>query len=288
MKLIIAGLRRSGTTIFWETFRQDPRLLCYDEPFNPNLWVLPGRSGLKAPEEFNLLLDRDPAAFWERFSPIHFSQELREGLSDREADWLRHLGGTGDRVAVDVTRCLFKLAALHAIAPDAVLVHLYRPAESFASSHMLPTSRGRRGALRKLVHRRGFFTRPGGYNGWSFESIIGNSTRSLFAKRLGEAGLDPEQVYAMPAVARLMAYWKVAFERAEGDGRRLFGERFVSQGFDEFCLDPRESVERVYRALGMAPAQLDYGRIHPANGPYQLDSPQWARYRAALELPELT
>jgi len=166
-------------------------------------------------------------------------------------------------------------------------VHLYRPPESFASSHLLPTSRGRKGALRKLLHRRGFWTRTGGYNGWSLESIIGNSTRSLFAARLGEIGLDPELIYALPAVARLMAFWRLAFERAEREGRHLFGERFISQSFDTFCLDPRESVERVYHALEMAPPELDYRRIHPAHGPYQPDSPRWARFRACLGLPEL-
>ena len=41
IKLIILGLRRSGTTIFWEIFRQDPRLVCYDEPFNELLLTLP-------------------------------------------------------------------------------------------------------------------------------------------------------------------------------------------------------------------------------------------------------
>jgi hypothetical protein len=181
LKLIIVGLRRSGTTIFWRTFRQDRRLLCYDEPFNPNLWVLPERSGLKAPEEFRALLENDPRAFWEAFTPIHFTQELKEGLSDRQRAWLRFVGESGQRVVVDTTRCAFKIRALAEEAPGAVLVHLYRPPESLASSHLLPSSEGNRGRIKRWAARRGFWTRRERYNGWSFESIIGRSATSLFA-----------------------------------------------------------------------------------------------------------
>jgi len=285
LKLIIAGLRRSGTTVFWESFRQDTRLTCYDEPFNPNLSVLPRRTGLKAPEEFIGLIEADAAGFWERFAPIHFSDELREGLSDAQERYLRFLSGTGEHVALDTTRCLFKIAALREIAPEAVLVHLYRPPESLASSHMLPTSRGLKGALRKRLNRRAFWTRPGGYNGWSFESIIGTSAKTLFAHRLSEIGLDPEQVYALPAVGRLMAYWRLVYERAERDGRRYFGERFISQRFDSLCGDPSAAAERIYRAMGLPLPDFDFSNIHPPHGPYQPDSPEWARYRELLGLP---
>jgi hypothetical protein len=227
LKLIIAGLRRSGTTIFWETFRQDSRLLCYDEPFNPNLHVLPARTGLKAPEEFLHLVERDAREFWERFAPIHFSQELRQGFSDREREYLDFLAATGEQVAIDVTRCQFKIRELAQAAPRAVLVHLHRSPESLASSHLLPSSKGRRGKLKKLLARRGFWTRTDGYNGWSFESIIGSSPRGLFGLRAAEQGLDPEQLYGLPAVGRLLAYWKVSHARAEQDGARCFGQRFV-------------------------------------------------------------
>lgn len=287
LKLIIAGLRRSGTTIFWRTFRQDERLLCYDEPFNPNLHVLPAKTGLKAPEEFVRLVEHDALRFWEHFSPIHFSDELRQGFSDRQKEYLRFLAATGERVVIDVTRCQFKIAALAEVAPDAVLVHLFRPPESHVSSHLLPSSEGWRGRLKRTLSHRGFWTRSDNYNGWSFESIIGRSPHSLFAHRLREIGLSPVQVYGLPAVGRLLAYWKLAYERVEREGAQCFGQRFVSQSFDEFCRAPHDVVRRVYSVLGLSVPDLDFRSIHAAHEPYEPSSPHWQRYREMLGLPEL-
>ena len=286
IKLIIAGLRRSGTTIFWESFRQDPRLLCYDEPFNPNLHTLPARAGLKAPEEFIRLIDRDPLRFWELFSPIHFTDELREGLSERQLAYLDYLAGSGGSVAIDVTRCQFKFAALRSAAPDAVLVHLYRSPGSLASSHLLPSSTGKRGQIRKLLCQLAFWSRTEHYNNWSLESIIGSSSRSLFGSRLQEIGLDPDQVYRLPAVGRLLAFWRVNFERAEREGARYFGERFVSQSFERFCRDPREVLERIYAVMDLAPPSFDLSGLHAARGPFRPRDPAWAEYRRLLGLPE--
>ena len=287
LRLIIAGLRRSGTTIFWRTFRQDSRFVCYDEPFNPHLCVLPAHTRLKAPEEFVDLIRADPRAFWEAFTPIHFTQELKTGFSDREAAWLRFLAGTGEAVALDTTRCAFKISALRKAAPAAVLVHLYRPPASLASSHLLPSSEGRKGQLKRWAARRGFWSRADRYNGWSFESIVGESTSSFFAERLRDAGLDAETVYGLPAVGRLLAYWKVCFERIERDGRREFGDRFVSQSFDRFCRQPEGVVRTIYEVLGMTPPEPDFSAVHPARGPFEPASPHWKRYRRLLDLPEV-
>ena len=277
-RLIIVGLRRSGTTIFWRTFRQDRRLVCYDEPFNPWIEVLPRRNVLKHDREFMALLEQNSRRFWEIYTPIHHTQELKPGLSDEHRRYLEFLGGTGDRVCVDTTRCQFKIAALKEVAPDAVLVHLYRPAPSHATSHMLPSGSGIRAKLGKIRYRRDFWTRPDKFGFWSIEEIVGQPEHSLFAHRLRDAGLDPEAVYRLPAVGKLLAYWRVNFERAERDGREHFGERFVSQDFDAFCADPRGQLEVIYGHLGLPMPELDYSGIHPANRPYDEQSPNWEKY----------
>ncbi len=284
MNLIILGLRRSGTTITWETFRQDPRLLSYNEPFNPLLRGLPGWNPRGAYTEFVRLVEEGPAEFWKRWAPIERKEELLPGLNDRQQGFFRYLLSQGEHVSVDLTRCHFKIEALHALAPDAVLVHLYRRPESHASSHLLPSRRDLRGRLRRVMQRSRFWTRATGFNFWGIEEIVGASTAGTFAQRLAETGLDPEEVYALPAVGKLLAYWRVNFEKAETDGRRYFGERFLSVPFEQFCATPQQVVERVYAAGGLRPPNLDYSRIHSANRGHEPDDPRWGHYLAKLGL----
>jgi len=289
IKLIIVGLRRSGTTIFWESLRQDGRLRCYDEPFNPLLQSLTGEllELIKHPEEFQDLLRNDPLDFWERFAPIDVSGELHDRLSNLQRDYLNHLGQTGEHVILDTTRCSFKLRALKEQAPDAVLVHLYRPAAANATSHLLPTStHTARTKLRRFINSRDFWTRHDRFDYWFFETLVGNSPRSLFAQRLREIGLVPEQVYSLPAVGKLLAFWRVNYERVEQDGPRYFGARFVSQSFDAFTRDPAAAFRRIYDAMGLELPPLDFGRIRPAKAPYEDDSPKWTEYLRLLAIPE--
>ncbi len=284
-KLIIIGLRRSGTTIFWETFRQDQQLLSYDEPFNPVLRHLMHGLPVKHPEEFQRLIDRDPITFWSRYSPIEPTDELREGLNAQRRDYLSYLFDTAEHVSIDLTRCHHKIEALHELAPDATLVHLYRPPESNATSHLLPSGKWRFQRLRRWFRRRRFWTLDSNYDNWQFEQIMGTTPHSLFGERLREIGLDPEAIYRLPGAGKIMALWRVNFERVERDGTRFFGNRFISQSFDEFCHQPQECIERIYRALELPLPRLDQGRIHPPHGPFRPDSPHWKRLRQRVGLP---
>jgi hypothetical protein len=176
---------------------------------------------------------------------------------------------------------------LRAECPDAVLVHLYRDPAAQVTSHLLPSNPGLRGKLRRKIHHRGFWSRTSQYNGWSFESIVGRPPHSLFAQRLREGGLDPDAVYRMPAVGRLLAYWKISFDRVEEDGRSQFGERFVSQSFEAFCRDPGPSITRIYEQLGLDLPDLDLSKIHPPHAAHEADSPEWKRYRDGLGIPDV-
>ena len=284
MKLIILGLRRSGTTITWETFRGDDRLVAFNEPFNPLLRGLPEWNPNDAYGELARLARDDTEEFWRWCCPIERGEELHPGLSDRQRGFFRYLISQGEHVAFDFTRCHFKIADLHAVAPDAVLVHLYRRPQSHASSHLLPSRRDLRGRIRLRIHRSRFWTRRTGFNFWGVEEIVGDSPNGAFAERLAAIGLDPQEVYAMPAVGKLLAYWRVHFEKAETDGRRYFGERFLSIPFESFCEAPRRVVERVYAAGDLAPPDLDTSRVHPAKGGHQPDDPRWGHFLTRLGL----
>ena len=242
---------------------------------------------MKAPEEFIALVRDSPSRFWSHYTAIHFTEELREGFSDRQCDYFRYLADSGEHVAMDVTRCHFKIAALAELAPEAVLVHLHRPPASAVTSHMLPSDSGARGRLRRRVRQHRFWERSDKYDNWQFESIVGNSPDSPFGLRLREAGLDPEKIYRLPAVARLLAYWRVNYEQAERAGREHFGERFVSQRFDDFCRDPRGQVSSIYRTMGWSMPDLQFGSVRPPNGPFEPESRRWCEFGESVGLTEV-
>jgi hypothetical protein len=287
-RIFILGLRRSGTTIFWDTFRPDPRLRCYNEPWNPVLRELPVEIPNRSRREFIEIFRKDPAAFWRSFAPIELLEELQEDLSDRQVAYLRRLIDPYDRVCIDETRCHFRLAALRQVVPDATIVHLFRAPAAFATSHLMPTGSGgfRTNRLIHLWGRAGFFTRENRYNWWGLEELIGRHPESLFGLRLRESGVDPAAVYALPAVGRLLAFWRLAFETVERDGPRLFGPRFVSVPFERFCRKPRAVVEQVYAAAGLEPPELDVSRVQPAKRAYRKHDPRWRRLFAQVGLPE--
>ena len=276
MRLFVLGMRRSGTTVFWRTFRQDRRLVSYNEPFNPVLYRLPDDDIWGTADEYRTLLRRDPGDFWARLAPIAPEEELQSTLSDRQRAWLRHLLTTGEHVSMDITRCHFKLQALHEIAPDAVVVHLYRAAPCMTTSHMLPNAPGLRGRLRRRVRQWDFWTRTTRYDNWGVERIVGASRDGPFAGRLREIGLDPDEVLTMPAVGKVLAYWRVNFERIEAEGPRLLGDRFLSVELGEFCRAPAAVVDRIYRTAGLEAPAIDYSRVHPAKGAFRPASPRWA------------
>lgn len=303
MRLIILGLRRSGTTIFWSTFRQDQRFRCYNEPFNSVIRHIgdPEWHNLVTYRELRELYEKDPWTFWDKYRAIPRMEEIQEGFSDKQREYFEYLLASSEHTAFDTTRCHFKIAALHNVAPDAVVVHLYRPPYSHVTSVIRPSTsllnrepdrfkrslRKLRRAARNLIVRKRFWSLETNYHNWGLEEIIGRSPNSPFGYRLREIGLNPEEVYAMPLVGKLLAFWRVNYEKVEQDAPRYYGDRFISVNFDEFCLKPQIIVSRIYDMLGSQPPNLDFRTIHPPHGPYQQYRPEWGHYNKRLGLPAI-
>ncbi len=289
MKLIIVGLRRSGTTIFWETFRQDARLGCYDEPFNPNLSELPEENPKNSRRELIDLYQQDPARFRDMFEPVSLEAELEPNLIDRQAAYLRWLLDTREHVAMDLVRASMKVPALHEVAPEAVVVHLHRHPAAVVSSHMLPSGSktGLRSKVGDWLRHRTYWRRSHWYNNWGYEQLIDGPTREQFDRRRREIDLDPAAVRSLPAVGKLLAWWRTAWEITERDGKALFGDRFLSIRFEAFCQAPEQTMRRIYQAGGLEYQPLDYSAVRPAKKPYRHDDPRWARFMQQLQMTTL-
>ena len=294
MQLIIVGLRRSGTTAFWRPFRQDDRMVAYDEPFNPNLIQLPNEHPKAIRSEFMNLHHRDPRLFWRTFAPIGLTEELMDGLTERQTAYIEFLGrSAGGSFVLDTTRCHFKIKHLAEAFPEAVLVHLFREPVAFVSSHLLPTGseqgRAGRAALlaRRTIRRVGFWSVAAGYDNWGLESLIGNHSDSMFGIRLRERGIRPETVFALPAAGRLLAFWRLAFETAQAAGADEFRDRFLSIPFERFAENPGRTLHTVYSKTGLGPPQFD-NDVGAPNPGFRAKDRRWSEMAEAVGIEQTT
>lgn len=276
LSIIALGLRRSGTTAFWRAFRQDRRFLCFDEPLNPFLRELPGLEPKQTRDEYLALFRPDPAAFWARFAPISNFGELTPTLSKRQKAWLSYLLAQADTVFVDETRLHLNVKTLKDVAPEAYLVHLYRNASAFASSHLLPSEGAR---LRSSVHRQmrkvTFWTRTDDFDSWGVQSIVGWHREQRFGLLLQRHGLDARAILAGPAVVKLLAYWIVHYREICADGSTHFGPRFRSVSFEKFAANPLSVLRDLYNWWGLPPSNMTYPWVRAAHPGHRPSSRRW-------------
>ena len=299
--ILIVGLRRSGTTAIWQAFHSDKRITCFNEPFNPQIMNIskPDFSGGEFYQEYTDYIQKDSVKFWDSYAPIDNIYELKTGLSEQQKDYLKYLAGDHEHVLFEMTRGNYKLADLNDLFPGAILVHLYRPAASFVSSVMLPNYsktkfsngweaiegyRRIRSKLVKIIRKITFWSRKYSGNMWGFDSLIGSSVTDAFASVLDLHQMNGDEFYRLPAVARLLGYWKVSFEKAEEDGRRLFGDRFISLNFNDFSNNPAENLKNIYAAAGIKYVNRELDWIHKPHGAYQASHKKWVEYADILGL----
>lgn len=99
--------------------------------------------------------------------------------------------------------------------------------------------------------------------------------------------MNPQEIYAMPDVGRLLAFWKVHFEHVEREGPRLFGSRFLSVNFNDFCRMPAAVVAGVYETAGATPSEMDFRGIYSPPPPYAAKDVRWHQLIDKLGLPHL-
>ncbi len=282
--LFIIGLRRSGTTIFWKWFRQDPTFTCFDEPFSEQLLRLPADHEKEIWSEYQKIFDLSPTHFWDVYSPIHRADELTSSFTTEQRAYLTYLAGCGDRVVFDLTRCHLKLAELADLCPGSAVMQLLRVRRSFATSHLVPSRTDPVGRARAKVLERTFFTRHDKYDFWGMESLVGSSPASRFGRLLDREGFDAAAIYELPAVGRLMALWELHRHIVERDGHASFGDSFATVSFEEFASSPEATTVEACRRLGVAPPETAAPpSVRPATPPYKPEHSAWAEICAMVD-----
>ena len=117
-----------------------------------------------------------------------------------------------------------------------------------------------------------------------FDSLMGSSVTDAFSRFLNRHQIDGDIFYKLPAVARLLGFWKVCFEEVEKNGRRLFGDRFISLNFNDFCNDPDGVLKKLYSAAGITYINRDLDWVHKPHGAYQRTHKKWIEFADIIGL----
>lgn len=141
MKIILFGLRRSGTTLAFNIFRRNNNLLCFHEPLHPNLiskdrvsCLINDKKGVYS--EYNTIY-KDLEKKHEGFGAPRYDiieELITNNLTNRHIDYLDFLFKCAENVLIQPVRLNYQLYQLLTHFPQAKFVWIVRQPDGFISS----------------------------------------------------------------------------------------------------------------------------------------------------------
>jgi Sulfotransferase family len=253
VNLFIQGMRRSGTTILYDALREDPGLHLFYEPLREQKVSVGGGSGARDEDAFgetgalreDFRRERYPGLDISEFNwggPRKPRLEVEAGLPEHATEWLRHLLGLAPAVAIKETRFYSKVPELADLDPEAAFAHVVRDPRAVAASIVFGRGRGQ---AEMLPDADAFFADRSDRKLWSCRPI----SRRMIRKGLAP-GADPGALADPTNVLRVLLVWRLTFERAWTEGRRLFGDRYVRIRNEALRCDPAAALAPLYATLG--------------------------------------
>ena len=226
VNVFLQGMRRSGTTILYDAFAEDPEFRRFYEPFREDAETPGGGSGARSEDLFaetrqirrEFKRDEHPGVPLELFNhggPRAPALELHPALPPWGVDFLSFLLEQAPNVLLKEVRLFRKVPDLHRVDPDAVLVHIVRDPRAVSTSMLLGRERRHGG---RYENADAFF------EAWTRRKLWSSSA---IAKEVLAAGGHEGLERGVPDFMRPLIVWKAAWDGLRADGRRLFGNRYV-------------------------------------------------------------
>ena len=288
MNLFVVGLRRSGTTIFYDALGQESELTRFYEPLREEDETIGGGSGATDEDAFAAT-----RAVRERFRAERFPQlpielfnwggprlpevELEPQLPPHCRELLAYLVELAPTVVIKETRLHHKLQEVCVVDPGAAVVHIVRDPRAVTASMLL----GRQRRHDAYPDADAFFTARSGRRLWSSRAI---------SEELISRGRGPELPADIPDFLRPLLVWRAATARASIDGARIFGDRYVLVRLEDLSADPGAELSRVYgvwgRELPDAVADWAAANVRRESEVHLADDPRWGRAMRQLQMDE--
>lgn len=283
MNLFVQGMRRSGTTILYDALLEDRDLRCFYEPLREQKVSVGGGSGARADDAFGETGALREEFRRERYPKLDISEfnwggprkaplEVDPGLPEHATEWLRHLLGMAPAVAIKETRFYSKVPQLAELDPEAALVLVVRDPRAVAASIVFGRDRKQ---AELLPTPDAFFADRSKRKLWSCRPI----SRRLINRGLAD-GAEERALEDPSNVLRVLLVWRLTFERAWNEGRRLFGDRYLLVRNEDLRSDPAAALGSIYALLGReVPAGVATWATNKIREPepvYAGDDPRWA------------
>lgn len=308
MNVYIAGLRRSGTTILFDTFYHDANLHLFYEPLNRAV-KMKGGGSMATDIDYNERIRTMRQAFIKKhglnknISDFNFGAGsnflLESGPQDLPPfikDYLSFLIDSEPNTILKFVRATFLIDQLYQIAPDSYLIHIQKNPIRFATSHIFGIRDKRlsgtsllKRKVSRLIGRYSnqyektdpevFFNIKAGYNHWSQEDIANYYIREV-AKR--------KDMEDQPAYLKLLFLWKEFNARMIADGQKYFGDKFLSIEHESFCTDPLHQISAIYKYLNLEiPQKVKQWVKDNVKAPRPLYAANDPRWKEALQMLDI-
>ncbi|SMO83129.1 sulfotransferase [Gracilimonas mengyeensis] len=261
MNIFVTGLRRSGTTILFDILSEQAKIKAFYEPLSAAYETIGGGSGEK---DFDLnerirvyreevIEKKDLSVEPDHFNygaPKNYHLELSsKKFDDHHKEYLEYLIESTDQTLLKFVRATFLMPYLNDIAPDSYLIHIQKNPLRFATSHIFGI-RFKRQSFRGKVAMILDYLKPGkglqfentdpdyffslidGFNSWSQENLVHS-----YLDETGRSHLKQK-----PAYYKLLLLWKEWNEKMVTDGRKLFGDRFISIEHEQLCRNTKAKL----------------------------------------------
>ncbi len=248
MKLILQGMRRSGTTIVYDALDQDPDISLWYEPLAAaKKPAIGGGSGVRDIDVFKRLRDArsvflaenevEDSAILNHGAPRNPDLEFSREFPPVVEDYLRFLMNTSSPAIAKFTRLYTKVPEIYRLFPDAGFIHLVRDPRAVAISYLFGKNRRNEKHASPLEV---FFTRQTERSAWSSYAISELVRNEYIHENLPEP-TDLE---------RVLLIWRFTFERVRKDAMSTYGDKMLMLRHEDFCADPINELERLYSMIG--------------------------------------
>lgn len=287
--ILISGMKRSGTTVLWETLRKDSRNLCFDEPFHPSLWQGKKQNGKGTWTELGSKFNQLATASNMQSSPIRPIDELTHQNGPGQRRYLRDLMLQAQRTVIDEVRLWNRLPEILPEEVPVVVVHLLRDPVNWVTAQMMPSvGRSKKSEARFLawLGKIGFFWRRSDYDSWRYEEIF----EAAIAADHPLFRFVPRAMCGatrLPAYQKLIALWWAAnLETRSRLSTRHLGP-VVNVSLFEFSVDPEKVTRKIYSAAGwdLPSGLIDFQHVCPIRPSWKARSIKWERAFTGLGLP---